>query len=537
MLKILGPDGKPLPSSEPTAEIVQLRKQILAQLKKNQALQARFDAAQRSTTSAQHWAMADHFSPNATAGLRVRKELREKSRYETDNNGYLKGILLTLGMDMVGSGPSLQITDARFNQQQSRAIERRWKQRAKKIRLRRKLFGLRYARTQDGEGFAFAFNNQRLKHPVKLDQRVIECDQVSNFESPLNDGIQRNQVDGVRIDPRSGDASSYYLLNEHPGENFALFSPTNLPNDGRWIDADNVIHWFRRERQWVRGIPETASTLNLWALLRRYTKAVVQNAEIAASFVAILKTIQAATSNPFTGTANNEDSWFDEWPVTSGMLVSAPDGYDIEQMKPEQPVTVYDVFVDALIREAARPLMMPLNRSTGFSGRYNMASGTTDMQAYKGFMDYDRFDCEEEVLDLDLEQWWFEAIRIPNYFEVLDTQASDQEEPLLVEDVRSVVDRFASLREEPPEHSYRWDNIPVHHDPVKVATATKILLDSAVISDTDVQEGQHNRPTEEHYANLQRQNQFRNENGFPLQPALGIMQLSEAPDDEEGEFS
>jgi capsid protein len=62
--------------------------------------------------------------------------------------------------------------------------------------------------------------------------------------------------------------------------------------------------------------------------------------------------------------------------LDKGMFTTLPWGYQLKQMKAEQPTTVYDKFVDALLREIARPLLMPFNMAVGFSGGYNFASGT-----------------------------------------------------------------------------------------------------------------------------------------------------------------
>ena len=72
-------------------------------------LRARYDAAQTTRENIRYWAMADGLSADAASSSDVRKKLRDRSRYETANNSYAKGIVLPLANDCVGTGPRLQL--------------------------------------------------------------------------------------------------------------------------------------------------------------------------------------------------------------------------------------------------------------------------------------------------------------------------------------------------------------------------------------------------------------------------------------------
>lgn len=511
MGKLINPaTNKPFVEVQPNQQIIRLRESIMRHL------QAKYDVAQTTSQNQMHWIWADELSPHAANELPIRKKLRSRSRYEVANNGYLKGILLTLANDFVGSGPTLQITDARFTPEQKLSMERQWSRRAKRIKLRRKLWQLRFAKIQDGEAFAFDFLDLKAKSPVKINWRVFECDQVSHDQFNYKPDKKYLEIDGVRFNRRSGEPEYYHLMYSHPGE--TVLTPF-MSNDGEWIRAEDVIHWFRRERQYLRGIPETISSLPLWALLRRYTLAVVQNAEIAADFTVLLQSLQppGVTAFPLSGsgqpTQEDPQDWFSSFPIDRGLMTVLPSLYEMKQLDPKQPVTMYDNFVNALVQEAARPLLVPRNLAIGNSGGYNMASGTLDRQLYRGAINEERLDAETEVLDRDLEQWWFEAIRTRDYFEDEVGGASVQE----------VVSRFLSLREEPPDHRYRWDEVPEHTDPVKVAAAIDLLHKGGHISDIDIQEGRYNRRVEEHYENLRLQKEAREELGLAIGPAEQIL--------------
>ena len=537
---LLDQHGNKMHSVHPSREVVRIREEIKYRLRSGQ-----YDAAQTTMQNEQHWIPANQLSPDAVNNLSTRKKLRSRSRYESSNSGYLKGIGLSLCQDFVGSGPTLQITDSRFQSKDPNKlsaaviVERTWKIRSKKIKLRKKLWRLRHAKLFDGEGFSFAVNNAQLNHKVTLDQRIFECDQISSFDNQtMTKKRNRLEIDGVRFNATSGEPTHYHLLNEHPGET-QFFNTKSIVSEGKWIREKNVIHWFRQDRGWLRGIPETTYTLPLWALLRRYTLAVVQNAEIAADFTVLLKTMQLPFATAFGDTESESNSdkekWFEGFPVDRGMLTAVPDGYDVQQLKAEQPVTVYDSFVAALVGEASRPLLTPRNVAMADSGNHNMSAGLHDTQSYKQSLKQEQLDCEDEVLDKDLAQWWFEAIRTPDYFpdDVLDI---DNKRKLDVS-VEQIVSRFSDLQDDPPEHVYRWDEIPEHTDPAKVATAINILHMGGHITDVDIQEQRFNRSVEEHHENrrreLSRGQELRKE--FPEQfEDLNPEPASTSDDDDEG---
>ncbi len=566
-MAILRPDGKPFAQVDPSPEIREMREGLMQALKtvnpgrygkpedynphypiKQKGIIAalselghpinRYDAAQTTSQNEQHWKWADLLSPDAANILTVRARLRSRSRYEESNNGYLKGITLTLAKDFVGSGPSLQITDPAFTEQERNIIEQRWKSRSKRINERRKLWQSRMNKCRDGEGFLFYFNNRKCQHAVKVDQKVVECDQVTHYYQSAGTMTLagRNEVDGIRIDPISGEPTRYHLLNQHPGEYhfFDLF-----PFQGKWVRAEFVSHWFRRDRQWHRGIPETTPTLPLWALIRRYTLAVVQNAEIAADFTVLLKSLQPVGTVPFQGSvgqgAANTEDWFSSFPIDRGLMTVLPDMYDMGQLDPKQPVNTYDNFVNALVQEAARPLMMPRNLALGNSGDYNMSASSFDAMLYQGALNEERYSCEEDILSKNFNLWWQEAILTEGYFDGYESAEDPTSQPVQLKLHQQIVAK-AKQEEYSPEHCFRWDQAPQHVDPVKVAQAMNILFTGGHISDTDIQEKHFNRSADEHYANLRKQNENREELGLSsaTPAAPDPMELAQVKFDNQG---
>jgi capsid protein len=141
-------------------------------------VRGRYDAAQTTDGNRKHWAGADGLSADAAASAEVRRILRNRARYEVANNSYVRGIVLTLANDVVGTGPRLQMLTA--GAEANRAIEQEFMRWATRVGLAAKLRTMRMARAQDGEAFALLISNENLDSPVQLDLRLIEADQVAS---------------------------------------------------------------------------------------------------------------------------------------------------------------------------------------------------------------------------------------------------------------------------------------------------------------------------------------------------------------------
>jgi len=197
-------------------------------------LRARFDSAATTDDNRRHWANADALSPDSAASPEVRRTLRMRCRYEIANNSYARGIVLTLANDTVGTGPRLQmLTD---NDAGNSEVEREFDRWARAVGLAEKLRTMRMARCQDGEAFAILVNNPVLDHPVKLDLRLVEADQVT---SPYGGLLDATEVDGIQLD-EFGNPVGYRVLAEHPG---ALYR--RLREEYFAIPASHMIHVFR----------------------------------------------------------------------------------------------------------------------------------------------------------------------------------------------------------------------------------------------------------------------------------------------------
>lgn len=406
MAMLLDQYGSPIDTRRMAAErrLARVRRQL-------DSLTASYDAAATTTENSKHWRFTDTLSAAAANSATVRKTLRQRSRYEIlENNSYGRGISYTLAHDTISTGPSLQILLPDVSA--SRMIEQRWRKWAKDVGLTEKLRTGRLAEIIDGETVMLRGTNRRSKNLVKLDVRLIEAEQLAT--PGFADGLP-NEVDGIKFD-EWGQAIQYTVLRGHPGDLWPLHS-WEADN----VSPDDLIHMFRCDRPGQkRGIPAFTPALPLFAQLRRYTLAVLLAAETAANFTAVLQTQAGAFESDTDGIEDLEP--FDLLQIDRGMLTSLPRGWGMNQMKPEQPTTTYEMFRNALLNEIARCVHMPANKARADSSGYNYSSGRLDHQTYYEAIAVDRCRWEIEALDRILCWWLEEAMQLDGYLPAFEAE-------------------------------------------------------------------------------------------------------------------
>lgn len=377
-----------------------------------------YDAVQRSQENEKLWAGADWLSAKSANDPGTRIIARTRSRYEVANNSYARGITLTLANDLIGRGPRLQIRTDAEHAKSNRDVQRKFAQWAKAINLADKLRLMKLAKVSDGETFALIVNNPRVNSQVKLDICVIEADQVTTPTlAPWVNNAQK--VDGIDLD-KFGDPVAYHVLKQHPGDTFV--SNLNPLACDTW-DASLVLHWFRKDRPGqVRGMPELLAGLPLFGKMRRFTLAVLEAAEIAADFSAVLEQDIGASDDEEAGTP------FDSLEIDRGLMTELPAGKRLKQFEAQQPQTTYEMFVRMLLREISRCLHVPFNIAAGDSSGYNYSSSRMDHLLYNRAQRIERVGCESAVLDRIFSMWLAEARLIDGYlpgdFELEETTGS-----------------------------------------------------------------------------------------------------------------
>lgn len=438
-------------------------------------MHARYDAAQDTVENRKHWAWADNYSASAANSIEVRRKLRSRSRYECiEANSFAKGMALTLANDTISTGPSLQCMGDRTV---GAFIEREWRKWARAVGLANKLRTARLTKVVDGEAFILKTTNRRLRTPVQLDIKLVEADQIST--PGMADGLP-NQIDGIVFD-KWGQPVNYHMLKGHPGDIWAF---------GAWekedIDQADMIHLFRVDRPGqVRGIPEFTPALPLFAFLRRMTLAVIAASETAASHAAVLET----AADAFDDEGADEVDPFEGVEIDRNMMVSLPRGWKMNQFKPEQPTTTYEMFRNAILNEIARCVHMPRNKALADSSSYNYSSGRLDHQTYYEAIGVERSQWEMECLDRIFEWWLDEALMLSNYIPVGGLAGPYLEKPAPFEH------RFT--------HEWRW-NPPRHVDPGKEINAAIDAIEAGLMTEEQYLLEQNIDP-ETHFEQIERQ--------------------------------
>lgn len=402
------------------------------------SVRGRYDAARTGDDNRKHWAEADAYGPVRANSPEVRRTLRNRARYERANNSYLCGLVQTLAHDAVGTGPRLQLSAPAAARPAARRVERAFADWVRAAHLADKLRVMYEAGVVDGESFGVALANPRLAHPVKLDLAVIEAERVA---APWAAGPGGDPADGIEFDAH-GNPVRYTVLNTHPGESYAR------PGESENYPASRVVHWFRPDRPGqVRGVSRLAPALTLAPMLRRYTRAVLTAAELAAVLAGVMK-----TDAPAADTGPDIDS-MDRVELEPGALLTLPAGWSAEQFKPEQPTSTYKEFKGEILNEMGRCLNAPFNVIAGNSSGYNYSSGRLDHQVYHRSVWIERERLRHRVLDPLFRQWLTFAGMAPE----LDGL-------------------FAGL---PPVAEWAWDwhwDGFASIDPLKDATATETRL-------------------------------------------------------------
>ncbi len=364
-------------------------------------IRGRYENATTTEENQRNWWGSDYLSAKSANSFQVRRSLRMRSRHEVANNPFLFGICNDNADDLIGTGPTLQVLteDDKYNRQ----VEKAWSDWCEAVQFTEKLRTCKLAKTVDGEGFLILKTVRDLDLNVSLYPVDVEADQITTVMSP---NLGDLWLDGITLHPVTGRPVSFHILKQHPGDYyFANLDPA--ANDV--VPAKFVVHWFKKFRPGqLRGIPIFTSSLDLFSELRAFRKAVLNNAQIAAQFTALLE-----TDSPAYIDGDDEVQAFKKVPIDRGMMAQLPAGMKMHQFDPKQPGTTYEMFHQTCLGEACRPLSYPLNLALGTSQKFNFSSSKLDHINYRNGLDVERNDCEKVALKSVFREWFDEAVMVP----------------------------------------------------------------------------------------------------------------------------
>lgn len=394
-------------ATSPRPAAPRLSRDAMARMAK---INARFDNATTTDENRRSWWAADMLSAKSANNFMVRRNLRMRSRYETSNNPYLFGIANSNADDLIATGPTLQVRTA--SERYNNRVEKAWREWCEEVDLAEKLRTLKLAKTVDGEGFLILKNCPSLEHPVKLYPVDIEADQVT---SPAPSNLSELWIDGLTLDPITQRPTSYHVLKSHPGD---FFFPSLNPMEVEKVNARNVLHWFHKFRPGqVRGVPVFTSSLDVFVELRDFRKAVLTSARTVSKLTAFMETDGPAAGED-DDDPDNEEEAFERLPIDNGMLTTLPRGTKVNFPDPKQPATTYEMFQQACLGEACRPLSYPLNLALGTSQKFNFSSAKLDHINYRNALTIERAQCNRLILAKLFREWYVEAVlcgAIPAY--------------------------------------------------------------------------------------------------------------------------
>lgn len=330
----------------------------------SRGLRATLDLTRTTTENTKHWRDADALSARAAYPKSTRKIARERSRLEAANNSWYAGMLRTAANHIVGTGPRLQVlTD---NPEVNARIESCWRKWAARTRFAEKLRIAVETYWRDGEVFGLRATSH--VSPVGLDLRLYEGDQVSQPYTHITDP---SIDDGKRVD-NLGNLIECWIYDRHPGDigiGFANFLT------GNWYAAREVWHLYRADRPGqLRGIPRCTPAIDWLAHMRRFSKATLSAAELAALLPIFVKTTGAGV----TAAQMPEDMMTVDY--VRGVMNFLPEGHDIQMPDPKHPATTNEMFQRTELMYFCRCANMPYSLACGTSKDSNFASAKMDIK-------------------------------------------------------------------------------------------------------------------------------------------------------------
>jgi hypothetical protein len=149
--------------------------------------------------------------------------VRNRARYETANNSYARGIVLTLANDVVGTGPELQLAtnDADANSPDRTGVHDLGQGSPPGREAPHDADGPR-PRTAKRSRSSPATRD--LPTEIQLDVRLIKADQVATSDLlPLSP----TAVDGIVFDA-FGNPQEYHVLKRHPGDRPPVLAASSI---------------------------------------------------------------------------------------------------------------------------------------------------------------------------------------------------------------------------------------------------------------------------------------------------------------------
>ncbi len=264
---------------------------------------------------------------------------------------------------------------------------------------------------------------RRIKdRPFLLALEVVEGDRLS---TPTDLKSNKNIKSGVEVGP-NGEPVAYYIRKSHPGDMWSQFNSN--ASDYMRIEAfnefgmPNILHLYVVQRPGqTRGIPFFAPVMSLFKDLGDYLEAEVVATRISACFALFVKTTDPYNTAIGSASGSNASSQRLE-DIEPGMIQYLGPGQEVTPVNPTRPGTMFDSFVERIIRMIGSALQLPYELVAKDFSKTNYSSARAGLlQAQKYFKSRQRWLAErlcQPVWNMVQEEAYLKnQLPISNFYE------------------------------------------------------------------------------------------------------------------------
>jgi lambda family phage portal protein len=224
---------------------------------------------------------------------------------------------------------------------------------------------------------------------TRLTLQLLEADRVCN---PGRTADTDTLVDGVELDPATGEAIALHVARRHPGGAMVSASAndwTRIAIRGGQTGRRNALLIFKPLRPGqVRGVPLIAPILEPLKQLARWSEAELNAAVISGLAATFIKMDPDAFDSLYDEDAqgaivDKASGWSGE--MESGKAINLLPGEDISSPTPGRPNPAFDPFWTAMVRQIGMALEMPYEVLVmHFQSSYSAARAAL-LMAWKAF--------------------------------------------------------------------------------------------------------------------------------------------------------
>ena len=338
-------------------------------------------------------------------------------------------------------------------------------------------------------------------HMIEADRVATPCDAGTGISSNTLGKNTKNGnriFDGVEVD-KNNQVVAYHIRNTYPDQlSTEKTEWYRIPTVGEETELPNILHIMDAERpDQYRGVTYLAQAIEPLLQLRRYTEAQLMAAIIQSFYTAWIVTEAPSNMIPMNEVGGGDDSGSlediseseNEYELGPGTVVHLKEGEKIEFGNPNIPTSGFDVFFKEMCKQLGCGLEMPYDILVKeFNSSYSSAKGALE-EAWEAFK-MRRSWLVDDFCQPTYETWLAEAVAIgrikaPGFWN----------DPLIREAWCG---------------AHWYGPAQTHLDPVKEATANKILVTNGWKTNEQVAREHYDSSFNENVEELKKENQKLN---------------------------